>query len=159
MAKYISLNSALSGPWTLKKLQPEGVWIPGLAHCIGLWEGPPGSILHSDCQQIAGVLFNEFNGASIQMHVAAEPGAKWLNRAYLGICFGYAFRQCKVNKVLGYVGSQNLVAQRFDKHLGFKEETRIPDAHPDGELIIYSMTRDECRWLELSVPPEVILYG
>jgi RimJ/RimL family protein N-acetyltransferase len=46
------------------------------------------------------------------------------------------------------VPSGNKRALHFDKRMGFKEVARIKDAHPDGELIILSMRRDECRFLE-----------
>ena len=145
MMKKILLDHSRVGPWTAERLGAD--WVPGAVACIGLLEvGADGSE-----QLIAGVLFSDYNRASIQMHVAAEPGARWLTKAYLGFCFQYAFNQAKVNKVLGYVGSQNKVAQRFDEHIGFQLETSIQEAHPDGTLLIYSMTRAQCRWLDIPV--------
>lgn len=107
---------------------------------------------------IAGALFSDFNEASVQVHLVAEPGAKWMTKFYLGFCFQYAFNQLRVRKLLGYVGEKNLTAQRFDEHIGFHLETSIPDAHPDGTLLIYSMTRAQCRWLDIKVLKENI-YG
>lgn len=98
---------------------------------------------------IAGVLYEGFNGASIQMHVAAQPGARWMTRDYLSVCFRYPFLQLGVRKVIGLVGSANLVAQRFDEHLGFVLEATLKDAHPDGDLRVYTMTREQCRWLNI----------
>jgi len=142
--KKIILDSSLVGPWTAERLGCD--WVPLAAAAIGLAE-----ILPTGPKMIAGVLFSDFNQASIQMHVAAEPGARWMTKTYLGFCFQYAFNQAKVNKVLGYVGSQNEVAQRFDEHIGFQLETSIQAAHPDGTLLIYSMTRAQCRWLDIPV--------
>ena len=156
MKKLICLDGARCGPWTMERLGVEDFvdWKSGLTQCIGLIEVAEDGTE----RQIAGVLFNEFNHASIQMHVAAEPGARWMTKEYLGFCFRYPFVQCRVKKILGYVGSKNLQAQRFDTHLGFREEARIVDAHQDGELIIYSMTADQCRWLNIPIPEEV-MYG
>lgn len=114
--------------------------IPADVVCIG-WE--------KDGELVAGVGFDRYNGASICMHVAAE-GRHWLTREYLWFCFWYPFEQLKVRKVLGLVPSTNAQAQRFDKHLGFAEECRITDAVPGGDLIVYSMTREQCRYLERS---------
>jgi RimJ/RimL family protein N-acetyltransferase len=95
---------------------------------------------------IAGVLYDHFNGASVAMHVAAD-GSHWLNRDYLRACFRYPFLQLNVKKILGLVCSSNAAARRFDEHLGFELETSIRDATPQGDLLIYSMTRHQCRYL------------
>jgi RimJ/RimL family protein N-acetyltransferase len=95
---------------------------------------------------IAGVLFDHYNGRSIAMHVAAD-GPHWLNRAYLKACFAYPFIQLGVEKILGLVDSMNVAARRFDEHLGFVLEATIRDAAPHGDLLIYSMTADQCRFI------------
>lgn len=96
---------------------------------------------------IAGVLYDNCNGNSVQMHVAAI-GKKWLVREYLRVCFDYPFNQLKVKKVIGLVDSTNLDALKFDLHLGFKKEHVIQDAGKYGDLNILTMTRQECRFLE-----------
>lgn len=101
-----------------------------------------------DVKLIAGVLYDTYNGASIAMHVAGHARS-WMTREYLWMCFHYPFEQLKVKKVIGLVSENNGQARRFDEHLGFVLETRIKDAHPDGDLLIYSMTRQQCRFLEL----------
>ena len=32
--------------------------------------------------------------------------------------------------------------------MGFREEATISDVFPSGNMIIYTMTADTCRWLE-----------
>jgi len=93
----------------------------------------------------AGVIVDHWNGASCAMHVAVEAP---VTKEFTRFCFTYVFRQLKAKKVIGLVGSKNEKALRFDRHLGFKEEYRIADGHPDGELVILSLTADKCRWLE-----------
>ena len=110
-------------------------------------EGASGIGLEEDGRLVAGVKYDNWNGASVCMHVAAEPGAKWMTRGYLFACFDYPFNQLKARKVLGPVAASNAQARRFDEHLGFKVEATIADAAPDGDLLIYSMTRDHCRFL------------
>lgn len=105
--------------------------------------------LEKNGKLVAGVLYDHFNKASIAMHVAGE-GKHWLNREYLWFCFWYPFEQLKVRKVIGFVPSVNADALRFDKHLGFVEEARLKDAHPDGDLLLLTMTRKQCRYLERS---------
>jgi hypothetical protein len=83
------------------------------------------------------------------MHVAAVPGARWMTREFLWVCFDYPFNQLRVNKILGLVDSTNVPAQRFDQNLGFVLEHSIKDAGKVGDLLVYSMTRQQCRFLEM----------
>jgi RimJ/RimL family protein N-acetyltransferase len=98
---------------------------------------------------IAGVLYEGINPHNAWMHVAAEPGARWLTRAYLKACFAYPFVICGLKRISGYVDACNTAARRFDEHLGFREEARLRGAAADGgDVILYVMWRDECRFLE-----------
>ena len=97
--------------------------------------------------EIKGVVgFDGWNGASCQIHVAGE--GNWVNRELIRCVFDYAFNTAEMKVLIGAVPSGNERAIHFDKRMGFKEVARIKDAHPDGELIILSMRRDECRFLE-----------
>jgi len=101
---------------------------------------------------IAGVVFNMYTGPSICIHVAAEPGKRWLNRDFLFRTFAYPFIQLKCNRITGLVRVDNLEAQRFDEHLGFKKEGIIRKGASDGtDMILYGMLKEECRWLEIKI--------
>lgn len=97
-------------------------------------------------QIIACVGFEDYNGASIRMHVAAE-GKRWMTRDYLRFCFWYPFEQLKVKKIIGLVDSSNEQALRFDRNLGFQDEGLIKDAAPHGDLHILTMTKAQCRFI------------
>jgi RimJ/RimL family protein N-acetyltransferase len=118
--------------------------IPGFARgedmrCIGLRR-------HGEL--IAGVVYEGFNGRNMMIHVAAEPGRRWLVREYLRACFVYPFEICGVERLTGYVNESNTEARRFDEHLGFKEEARLKGAAPDGgDVILYVMWKSECRYV------------
>lgn len=126
------------GPWLMNRI--NGQWIPHRGSTIGLWEDGKGPI--------AACLYESCNGASVVGHLAGI-GRKWMNREFLWFCFYYPFEQLKVNKILGLVESSNLEARRLDEHLGFHLEATLKDAAPNGDLLIYSMTRDQCKWLSL----------
>ena len=96
---------------------------------------------------VAGIAYSDFNGVNCQMHVAALPGARWLTREFLWSAFDYPFRQLKLRRVTGLVGEGNAAARRFDEHLGFELETTLRLAHPSGDLLVYVMWREKCRWL------------
>lgn len=116
--------------------------VPGLARtqdmrAIGLRRGG---------ELVAGVLYEGFNGRNVWMHVAAEPGARWLVRDYLRACFAYPFLVCGVERISGYVNESNALARRFNEHLGFREEARLRGAGPDGgDVIIFVMWKKDCR--------------
>lgn len=154
MKQIISGNAAV-GQWALDKISSGFMqWNPSQMVCIGLVK------VHGadDLEILAGVVFTDYNEASMQMHVAAQPGARWMTKAYLGHCFQYAFNTAKVSKLLGFVASGNAAAIRFDENIGFELEARIEHAHPDGALLIYSMTKAQCRYLDIKIPKEAY-YG
>jgi RimJ/RimL family protein N-acetyltransferase len=110
--------------------------------------GAKGIGLEKDGELIAGVVFNNYNKLNIYMHVAAKQGTNWLTRQYLTCCFAYPFVQLGVNRVTGLVRVDNLPAQKFDEHLGFKREGLVRRACEDGtDMILYGMLREECRFL------------
>ncbi len=98
---------------------------------------------------IAGVLFDNKSGANIHMHVASNETRHWMTPAYMAACFRYAFVQAACNRITGLVRADNVDAQRFDEHLGFKREGQLRAACTDGtDLIIYGMLKSECRYIE-----------
>lgn len=100
-----------------------------------------------DGQLVAGVAYNEFNGQNICAHIASDGSRRWLAREFLWAMFDYPFNQAKVARITGLVGEGNHAARRFDEHLGFRLETRLTGAHPTGDLLVYVLWRDNCRWL------------
>jgi RimJ/RimL family protein N-acetyltransferase len=111
-------------------------------------EGMVGIGFERDGELIAGVMYEGYNGRNIWMHVAALTDKRWLTRSYMKVCFAYPFVQLGVNRISGYVNESNTLARRFDEHLGFKEEARLRGAAADGgDVIIYAMHKEECRYV------------
>lgn len=123
------------GRWVCDRV--GGFFHPQLATAIGM---------ERDGVLIAGVMFDNYNGRSISMHVAGE-GGHWMTRDYARACFGYAFGQLGVGKIVGLVDSTNEQARRYDEHLGFRLEATVTGAGKTGDLLIYSMTPEQCRWI------------
>lgn len=110
--------------------------------------GQQGIGLERDGSLIAGVLYDDYNTSNIWMHVAALPNSNWLNRAYLKACFAYPFLQLNCRRVSGWVEASNTEARRFDEHLGFRQEAVLTGAARDGgDVIIYRMFKNECRYI------------
>ena len=126
------------GPWMMQKL--GATWFPGKGSIIGLWDDREGPIAAS--------LFEAHNGASVMLHQVGI-GRKWLNREYLWFVFHYPFIQLGVRKIISPVESENRDSVRFIRHIGFDLEATLKDAAPKGDLLIFTMTKDQCRWLSL----------
>ena len=122
------------GPWVCARA--GGSWISGRGTAIGWVKGD---------QIVAGVLYEDYNGANVVCHIAGE--GNWANRQYLWTIFDYPFNQLNVKRITVPVADSNVKSKRFVEHLGFEKEAVLRDAHPDGDLIIYKMTADKCRWL------------
>ena len=93
---------------------------------------------------LAGVIYDAYNGVSVNAHIWMEgrPHKEW----FVAI-FDYPFNKLGVTKVVGQVGGNNKKAQLLDQHFGFVEEGRVRDYSEDGDLLMYTMTRDQCRVL------------
>lgn len=122
------------GPWVCERT--GGLYEPSTSTAIGMEE---------DGVLTGGVVYDQFNGRSICMHVALE---KPVSRRFTRMAFAYPFNQLKVHKVIGLVDSTNEKALRFDRLLGFVEEARIESAGKSGDLVILTMTRQQCRWVQ-----------
>jgi RimJ/RimL family protein N-acetyltransferase len=102
--------------------------------------------LERDGELVGGVMYEGFNGPNIWMHCAGV-GA-WITRDLLRAAFSYPFVQLDVSNVWGWVDASNQKARRLDEHLGFTKQAVLTGAAKDGgDVIIYRMTREECRFL------------
>lgn len=133
--RIVTRENDYVGPWIEEH---GGGHYKASAQCIGL---------EKNGKLVAGVLYGGHNGASIYMHVAAS-GTNWLTRDFLWVCFDYPFVQLECKVIIGLVAEKNLKARKFDEHLGFKLTSRIPEGHPEGNLLIYTMRKQDCRFLK-----------
>ena len=115
---------------------------------VNVVAGMQGIGLERDGELVAGVLYEGFNGRNVWMHVGAEPGKRWMTKAFLHATFTYPFVQLGCQRVGGYVDASNEQARRFDEHLGFKQEAVLRGAASDGgDVILYVMRKEHCRFI------------
>ena len=91
--------------------------------------------------------FNAFMPDSCQIHVASTD-VYFLNKWYLNCVFDYAFNILKVKVILAPIYKGNVKSLNLCRKLGFVEVADIPYGHPDGDLIVVAMKRNQCRWLQ-----------
>jgi RimJ/RimL family protein N-acetyltransferase len=99
------------------------------------------------------VVYHEFNGASIRIHVVSNGSKRWVTREWLHVIFSYAFDQLKVKRITGFTPASNCAALKFNKSVGLVEETRLAGTEPDGDTVVLKMTRADCRWIDYSKFP------
>lgn len=101
---------------------------------------------------MGGVFFTDFNYASVQIHVASFA-PNWINKQLLWLVFDYPFNHLKVKKLIGLVPETNKAAQSFDIGLGFVLETTVKDVFPNGDMLVFGMYREQCRFLDMRPLP------
>lgn len=100
-----------------------------------------------DDDLVCGVTYDNYTGKSITATIAVEPAAV-LPKSFMWAIFDYPFKQLGVWKMLAYVAESNYKSRALVEKMGFTQETVITDYYPDGDLLIYSMNKEQCRWLE-----------
>lgn len=126
-----------------------------LGHEVGQWVAAKNNQMYfeansqavgweKDGEIVAGVIYDGWNKRSIVCHIAATES---LTATFLAKVFDYSFRQLQVNKMIATVASKNFKSIRLVTHMGFKEEAKIKDAHPSGDIVIFTMTKEDCKFL------------
>lgn len=131
---YSIVSDHSVGYW-VSGLSGSGHYNPALSQAIGLVK---------DGQPQAGVVFTDYNGRSMVVHQAIQGK---INRNFLHEISNYAFNQCRVEKLIGPIDSSNEKAIKLVQNMGFKEEARIKDAHPKGDMILFTLVKSDCRFL------------
>ena len=121
------------GHWVASKI--KGTFCPDHATAIGL---------EKDGALIAGITYENWNGRSIMAHIAIEGR---MTPAFVAAIFDYAFNVCGAEKAIVPVGSDNAKSRKLVENMGFREEARIKDGQPNGDIIIYTLAKRDCRFL------------
>lgn len=109
------------------------------------WSQCTGLGLERDGVMVGGVIYDHYNGANICMHIAAS--GRW-NREFCRYIFHYPFIELGVKRITGFVVPTNTKSIRWCERIGAVLEARLADAHPDGDLLIYKLTHDRCKYLK-----------
>lgn len=129
----ISTDAELIGPWVADRIGFK--WTTGRSQAIGRVKNG---------EVVAGVLYEDYNTVNVVCHIACDPNG--INRQFLSIIFDYPFRQLKCQRITAVVAESNEKSRNLVEHMGFEVEANLLHAHPDGDLIVYRMMADDCRW-------------
>lgn len=93
-----------------------------------------------------GIVYHTKRGDSIEA-VAAGAG-NWLTPMRTRAIFEVAFNALGCELMIVHVAKRNKRSRRFVEKLGFTLRGTIPKAIKGKDGVIYSLHRDECRWIE-----------
>lgn len=118
---------------------------------LGLSQMPAGGRIlgfKTDTGPVVGWLFERYTGpgGAVHTHWAGRKHF-FLKRYMLTLVAMYVFDQMKCEVVVGEVPASDLYVRSADEKLGFKEVATIKGYFPGDDLVIYTMTRDACRFL------------
>jgi RimJ/RimL family protein N-acetyltransferase len=133
----LCLDASIVGPWVCERA--GGTWTPGRGTAIGKINEATGELQ-------AGVLYEDWNGANVICHIAGE--GNWATRKFLNVIFDYPFNQIKAKRITVPVPSTNIKSINLVSRMGFELECTLAQATPSGNLHLFRMFRDECRYLE-----------
>ena len=139
MKRVITNQKERVAAWVAERMVGGAVWGGGY-EALGV---------EQDGNLIGGVVVDEYvKDVRCSMHCAGD-GKQWLSRKFLFAVFDYAFRQLGCRLIVSPVNSENTRSVKFISDIGFVEKCRIKDGSPEGDLIIFVMRREDCRWLSL----------
>lgn len=133
MARYLIINGSEVGRWVATRIQ--GGFDETRAVAIGL---------KKDDELVAGVIYENWNHQSIWCHMVIEGR---MTPSFLAAIFDYAYNVAQVEKVILPVGSDNEESMKLVLNMGFLEEARIKEGRPEGDIVLYTMKRTDCRFL------------
>lgn len=128
------------GPWVYREIGKLWINDPGFGTALG-WVNNQGEL-------VAGVTFTNYDGANVWIDAAAKAKTRWADRRALWAVFSYCFDQLGCVRVSSMVPEDNKVAQKFNESAGLVHEATLQRAAPNnGDMRVYRMFREDCRWL------------
>lgn len=94
--------------------------------------------------------YDRFFKTSIQHHICLKPGFK-IPRIFWWFIAYYPFVQLGVDMLIGLTPSTNKEALKLAKKYGYIEQSRIKGAVEGGDLVVQTLLKDDCKWLNMRV--------
>ena len=95
---------------------------------------------------VAGVVYDHYTGPCITATIAVDD--PHMAKDFLWAIFDYPFNQLGVGKILAYVADDNAPSLKLLRRMGFIKEAYIEGMYTSGALIIMSLVKENCVWLE-----------
>lgn len=129
-----SFDADFVAPWVFSKA--GGVWFPGSGSSIGKLKNG---------ELVAGVVYDHYNGVNIHASIAGV--GNWADRDFLWKIFDYPFNQIGAKRMTAMICSTNRKSIDLVTKMGFNLEAKLRGATSKGDLLLYVMFKDECKYL------------
>lgn len=125
------------GSWTHSQLNSK--WLPGRGNAIGL--------VDDSNKIVAGWTYSDWNGVNCVIDVVAQAEG-WCTPEFLWMAFSYPFEQQNLKRVTSPVAATNTHCIKFVEWLGATLEATLKDACPTGDVLLYRLFKEDCRWIK-----------
>lgn len=93
---------------------------------------------------VGGVVFTQHSHPNIVMACVLEAP---LTRMFLRAMFFYPFLQLKCERITLLIDDNNLKSLRLVEHVGFEREGCMRRARPGGDVFVYGLLKENCKWV------------
>jgi len=90
------------------------------------------------------IVFTQYSGSNIVIACALEAP---LTRRFLRAIFYYPFLQLGCRRVTALIDEDNARSRRLVESAGFELEGRMRQATLQGDVLIYGLLKEHCKWL------------
>ena len=131
--------------WAIESGSHIGFWVASHLGTRYWAEGSTALGLVRDGVPVAGVIYENWNGKSVVVHLVAKD--RLTPRFIAAIC-DYPFNVCGAVKAIAPVEISNLKSAKLVEKMGFVSEATLRNCHPNGDIVLYTLTKSDCRFLE-----------
>lgn len=123
----------------------EWRWFQSVTHVIRC-EDTQGIIAYDERGIQAMCVADSFSVDSCNVHFAV-PNPLAIRSGIFTVFADWVFDALGKKRMFGLVPDNNEKALKLDKHIGFHEVARVPDAIADGVgYIVMRLDKEDCRW-------------
>ncbi len=98
-----------------------------------------------DDRLIGGYILNDYNGSNIELTAYAP---RLMRLGHMRFLAKYIFGQLQCRRISARTSRSNKITQRTLLRSGFKWEGVLRDFYPQGDAILYRLSRDDCKWFK-----------
>jgi len=103
------------------------------------------------CRVKVGVIYDRWNGANMEITIAAEKGTKGLRPSRMAALFAYPFITCGAQRLTALIDECNPRSLVLCENMGFEREAVLKRAaHDFGDVLVMRMFRNDCPWIRLN---------
>lgn len=103
--------------------------------------------IERDGKIVAGFMIYGWNGSQAMLSVRIDD-PRATTRQWWGLMFRYPFIALNAKVLRATTLASNEECLTLAKKTGFREEHRMVDARPEGDVILLMMRRENCRFLD-----------